>query len=122
MSLIKNKSDYFDKPIKRVLWCYGEFKPKLKNVVFHEGIPDLDMLKEGDLLILDDLAFDANKDVTTIFTRVSHNRKLFTIFVTQNMFSNGNRTRSLNTHYFILFRNPRDTFQINVLARQMEFR
>lgn len=117
--LIKNKNEYFDKPIKRVLWCYGENHPRIKNVVYHEGIPDLDMLKEGDLLILDDLAFDANKDVTTIFTRISHNRKLFTIFVTQNMFANGNRTRSLNTHYFILFRNPRDACQISVLARQM---
>jgi len=121
--LFQDKDIYFNKPIKRVIWCYGEVKPALTNAIFIKGIPDISTLKEGDLCILDDLAFDSanNKDVTAIFTKVSHNRKLFTIFITQNMFHQGgqSRTRSLNTHYFVLFRNPRDTTQILHLSRQM---
>lgn len=123
-SLIKNKQLHFDKPIKRVVWCYGEMKPKMKNVTFVRGIPNVDAIKEGDLVILDDLAFDSNndKDITALFTKISHNRRIFTIFITQNMFHTGgqNRTRSLNTHYFVLFRNPRDAMQVKYLARQMD--
>lgn len=119
LNLLKNKSRYFNKPINRVIWCYGETKPDVKNVIFIHGLPDMDILCESDLLILDDLAFDSNKDITNLFTRISHHRKIFTIFVTQNMFASGNRTRSLNSHYFVLFRNPRDKMQISYLAKQM---
>ena len=31
----------------------------------------------------------------------------------------GHRTMSLNSHYMVLFKNPRDASQINFLARQM---
>jgi hypothetical protein len=42
-------------------------------------------------------------------------------FVSQNLFykSKHNRTISLNAHYMVLFKNPRDVTQITTLSRQM---
>ena len=39
----------------------------------------------------------------------------------QNLFPPGKeaRTRSLNTHYLVLFKNPRDKSQVEFLARQI---
>jgi hypothetical protein len=43
------------------------------------------------------------------------------IFFTQNLFHRNNhvRTTNLNTHYIVLFKNPRDAGQVSTLARQM---
>ena len=43
------------------------------------------------------------------------------IHITQNLFQGGKvtRTQSLNTHYLVLFKNPRDRQQILYLARQI---
>ena len=39
----------------------------------------------------------------------------------QNLFPPGKeaRTRSLNTHYYVIFKNPRDQSQFNMFARQV---
>ena len=41
------------------------------------------------------------------------------IFITQNLFHKNVRTMTLNSHYLVLFKNPRDATQIAYLARQM---
>lgn len=43
------------------------------------------------------------------------------LFLTQNIFHNSKHTRtmSLNSHYIVLFKNPRDVGQVGVLGRQM---
>ena len=42
------------------------------------------------------------------------------IFITQNLFHQGgnHRTRNLNVHYLVIFKNPRDQTVIDYLARQ----
>jgi hypothetical protein len=42
------------------------------------------------------------------------------IFLTQNLFHAGgkHRTRNINTHYLIIFKNPRDRTVIDFIARQ----
>lgn len=44
------------------------------------------------------------------------------IYITQNVFDRAvqHRTISLNTHYMVLFKNPRDKSQITVLSRQID--
>ena len=56
-----------------------------------------------------------------LFTRVAHHRQCFVIHITQNIFQGGKvtRTQSLNAHYLVLFKNPRDKLQLMYLARQM---
>ena len=43
------------------------------------------------------------------------------IFILQNMFHRGKELRdmSLNSHYLVVFKSPRDSSQVNHLARQM---
>ena len=56
-----------------------------------------------------------------MFKRAAHHKPCFVIFIMQNVFPPGKdaRTRSLNTHYYVLTKNPRDKSQIEFLARQI---
>jgi len=93
------------------------------HVIFNEGVPNIEQFdgKERTLLILDDLMGETNDSVSNIFTKVSHHRNVSVIYLSQNLFykSKQNRTRSLNSHYIVLFKIPRDTLQVATLARQM---
>jgi hypothetical protein len=62
-----------------------------------------------------------NSEILDIFTKKSHLRNISIIILTQNIFAKGScvRTMSLNSHYLILFNNPRDRSQIKFLARQV---
>ena len=62
-----------------------------------------------------------DSSVTELFTKGSHHRNISVIHIVQNLFHQGkeHRTMSLNCHYMMLFKNPRDASQINFLARQM---
>ena len=59
--------------------------------------------------------------VTKLFSIGSHHKNLSIFYLVQNLFHQGKETRniSLNTHYLIAFKNPRDNQQVRVLARQM---
>lgn len=110
----------------KILYCYGEYQPifaKYPNVIFNEGLPDVTQFdgKESVLLIIDDLMNETNESVSAIFTKISHHRNVSVVYITQNMFPKNKhaRTISLNSHYMILFKNPRDAGQFAVLARQM---
>jgi hypothetical protein len=56
------------------------------------------------------------------FTRKVHHRNTSVIYITQNLFDRvaQHRTTSLNAHYLVLFKNPRDKSQIGVLSRQLQ--
>ena len=114
----------------KVIYCYGEYQKEfdeLPGVDFVEGFPeDLNELTRGHeqtLLILDDLMSECSKDqrVSDLFTRGSHHKGISVFYLTQNLFPPGklSRTISLNSHYFIIFKNPRDSLGIATLAKQM---
>ena len=93
------------------------------GVTFIEGLPsDLYEAFEGrpGLLVLDDLMAESsnNSEVEKLFTRGTHHRQLTTVLLTQNLFRKGQRTQSLNAHYVVAFKNPRDRTQIGFLFRQ----
>jgi hypothetical protein len=111
---------------EKIIYCYGEYQQIFNNypqVEFYEGLPNISQFdgKQRVLLILDDLMTESNDSVTNIFTKFSHHRNVSVIFLTQNLFFNSkhNRTMSLNSHYIVVFKNPRDALQIATLARQM---
>jgi hypothetical protein len=110
-------------PPERIVWAYGVYQPlseKMSNVFFIDGIPDIKDLRANDLLILDDLMSESNDErVSKLFTKHSHHLKISVMFITQNFFHKNLRNLTLNSHYLILFRNPRDAAQIAHLARQM---
>jgi hypothetical protein len=115
---------------KNILWLYAADQPlykEMKGVKFHEGIPDdiehCFSSKQNNLLIIDDLMTQCHSDerMTRLFSVGSSHNNLSIIFIVHNLFHHGKEMRniSLNTHYIILFKNPRDSQQISTLARQM---
>lgn len=129
IQLLDQRNELFQTPIKSVKWCYGIHDFPLQNTLVSKGyevshgIPKEDELKPNSICVLDDLIGESenSKEVTNMFTKAAHHLPCFIIFVSQNLFPNGkeSRTRSLNTHYYIIFKNPRDKLQFQVLARQM---
>lgn len=130
--LIKYRSEMIDTEFEKVIYCLPheqtikipDFVRNDKRVVFHSGFPNFDKFNNGKpyLIILDDLMNDAKSDVMNLFTRQSHHRNLSVVFLVQNIFFNGCkffRTISLNCHYIILTKNPRDRNQISSLAVQL---
>ena len=113
-----------------IVWLYAEDQPlyqSMKNVEFIQGIPeDLEtrfQRRYNNVLILDDLMTQCHSDerLTRLFSVGSHHKNLSIIFIIHNLFHYGKemRTVSLNSHYIILFKNPRDRLQISTLTRQM---
>jgi len=124
--VIDNVSRMIDPVPTKIVYCYGEYQPifaKYHQIEFNEGLPDVTWFdgKEPTLLIIDDLMNETNESVSAIFTKISHHRNVSIIYITQNMFPKNKhaRTISLNSHYMILFKNPRDAGQFATLARQM---
>ena len=78
---------------------------------------------DNSLIVLDDLMSQCSNDprVADLFTRGSHHRGISVLYLTQNLFPPGklSRTISLNSHYMLIFRNPRDSLGITTLAKQM---
>ncbi len=119
---------------QNIIWCYGEYQPvysQLKQEIpflkFVEGFPEevcasIDPSKRN-LIIIDDLMSEIGNDkrVTALFTKGSHHRNLSVILILQNLFHQSKEMRniSLNSHYLVIFRNPRDKSQIIHLAKQM---
>ena len=78
--------------------------------------------KRYDVIVIDDLFNEANsqKGFNDLFTKIARHSEITVIFITQNMFhqGGGHRTRNLNVHYLVLFKNPRDRTVIGHIARQ----
>ena len=118
--------------LDRIVYCYTKWQPKfdemklsVRNIEFFQGIKPVDELNqnENNLIVLDDLMQECeNSDsISRLFTIDSHHHNTSVFLLSQNLFSRGKymRTISLNCNYLIIFKNPRDNLQINVLARQM---
>ena len=127
MKLLENLSSMVTPLPKRVIWCYGQYHDGLNSlpdfVEISEGLSALEEEGDGALVILDDLMYEAGeaKEVANLFTRGSHHRNMSVIMIVQNIFHQGKvmRSISLNTHYMVLFKNPRDVGQIKYLASQL---
>lgn len=119
-----------------IVWIYTSFQPlytelqkKNKKIRFIKGLPDSFEdespfpADQTHLVILDDVIFQASDhpEVVRIFTQYRHHRNMSVIMLTQNVFHQGkfSRTIGLNTNYLVLFKNPRDKLQMNILAQQM---
>ena len=117
---------------KQVFWLYSIdqplYKKANKRILYEQGLPDdLEERIDGKqpiLVVLDDLmtVVHSNERLTNMFTVGSHHKNLSVIFITHNLFHKGKEIRniSLNTHYIILFKNPRDRRQIQSLAQQVQ--
>lgn len=130
--ILKFKNIIISEPIERVVFCFSSWQPLFQDIKeidpkieFNEGIINFNEFNPNkrNLLILDDLVHDCENDtnILNLFTVDSHHKNISVFLLTQNLFSQGKffRTISLNSNYMVLFKNPRDKSQINVLARQI---
>ena len=135
-SLLENAQKTISPRPQRIIWCYGQWQPSyfdmmrtMPGIEFNQGIPDdidnADYLdtSQRNLIVLDDLMAQSGKDkrIADLFTKGSHHRNLSIIYIVQNVFHQGKEMRniSLNAHYIVLFKSPRDKQQISMLARQV---
>lgn len=132
--LLSNKQT-FQKPIKNIYWHSGIAEgesgatlcglKKLARLKLVNGLPEgwIDKPQTNDVIVIDDLFEEVNKDATScnqLFTKIARHRGVTVVFLTQNLFHAGgkHRTRNINTHYLVLFKNPRDRTVIDFVARQ----
>jgi len=113
-------------PHTKIVYFYGEYQQlfnQYPHTEFHQGLPNIEDFdgKEHSLVIIDDLMQETNETVANMFTKGSHHRNISVVFLAQNLFPKNKfaRTMSLNAHYMVLFKNPRDVSQFANLAKQM---
>ena len=123
---IENLKDMVTPLPTRIVWSYGEwqpaYQPLLDKVDFVQGLSDLPLYsKEPLLVVIDDQMHGVDRRITSLFTKGSHHRNLSIVYIVQNLFNQQkeHRTISLNSHYLVIFKNPRDGSQIVHLAKQM---
>lgn len=129
LKLLDQRYEMFDKAMDKILWCYGIHDMNLlsslqsKGYKTLRGLPKEQDIEANSICVLDDLLSESesSKEVTNMCTRAAHHKPCFVIFISQNLFPGGKeaRTRSLNTHYYVIFKNPRDKLQFEILARQI---
>ena len=109
INLLKHVKEMINPPPQKIFWFYGEWQElysrlQIENLAFHEGLPSDDFLDPSvrNLIIIDDLLTETDARVTNLFDK-----------------NKENRTISLNAHYMVLFKSPRDVMQVEHLARQM---
>ena len=116
-----------DQPISHIYWVCNEVPTygKRVDVEYMVGIPEggFDFVKYNSIVVIDDLMEEAKGSlaVTNLFTKVTHHRNVFAIYITQNYFSQSKDqvTRRRNCQYVTLFKNPADISQVRVIASKM---
>ena len=124
--LLKHRNEMMSPVPKKIIWSYGVRQPALEAkwrgvVQFVEGLPDSDSLSDDSLVIIDDQMAETDQSVANLFTKGSHHHKLSVVLIVQNLFGKNPhmRTISLNSHYLVVFKNPRDASQASHLGKQM---
>lgn len=138
VDILKNGSTLFEDPrcLQQVYYFYKQWQPKYDemqrsglNVEFIQRLPNVAQIRDyatvlassgGCVMILDDFMQEVSKDISVLFSALSHHLKITTFLLTQNLFYRNPvfRDISLNATYIILFKNPRDASQISTFARQ----
>ena len=128
-ALVRHKDRVIHPPPTKVVWCYREWQKAyedIRDVKFVKEIPQDDEVLVSDtserhLLVFDDM-MGSGDAIVDWFTRKAHHRNTSVVYITQNVFDRGahHRTISLNSHYMVLFKNPRDKSQVDVLSRQLK--
>lgn len=123
---LKDIDNMVEPCISQIIYCLPENQPvdvDFSKYTVHRGIPDINRFRDRQprLVVLDDLMSEADGNVVDLFTKGSHHYNTSVIFVTQNIFNQGKGRRdiSLNAHYLVCFKNPRDKQQIRTLSTQV---
>lgn len=127
IDIVQQASRLINPPPENIVWVHDDYQPvfdQLKDkVTFTSDLDSVDHLptSKRHLVIVDDMMSEAGDKMLKLFTKGSHHRNRSVVYIVQNLFDKGkhHRTISLNTHYLVVFKNPRDSTQVQVLARQV---
>ena len=138
LNLLRQVDYMFAQPAckQNIIYYFKEWQETLENFqpenVVHHWVQDMPTTEDfkgrtllykdtgGSIVVIDNFAQDLSKDISTIFSVLSHHTNSTVILLTQNLFSKNPvfREISLNSTYIALFKNPRDLSQISHYARQ----
>lgn len=127
LSMTQEADELIVPPPQNILWVHDDYQDVFDTVkdriTFSNSLSDIDELPRSmrHLVVIDDMMTEGAEKVLQLFTKGSHHRNMSVIYIVQNLFDQNkhHRTISLNTHYLVLFKNPRDNTQIKTLAGQM---
>lgn len=115
-----------DTSFYEIIYCLPDDQPieeYFSKFTVIRGVPETSLFMDlkPRLVVIDDLMRETNSDVVDLFTKGSHHFNVSIMYITQNIFNQGKgrRTISLNAHYIVAFKNPRDRIQIQTLSRQV---
>ena len=136
LQLLKNANAMFTERVEEIHYCYGAYQKAydeinqiegVDKVVMHKGMPFVKdcvkwtYMKKHIIVVFDDLMTELSNDrdmVKFVTVNCSHNGITMVVLL-HNIFQPGLRTLSLNTHYIVLFKNKRDTLQVEMLGRRV---
>nr|CAD2204554.1 unnamed protein product [Meloidogyne enterolobii] len=107
------------------MYCFGEmneivFKIKEMGITTYNDVPEPEVIKQHQLLVLDDLMLNIQSEfLDLLFTRGSHNWGVSVIFVTQSLYGRNIKTARANAHYILLTKNPQGLLQVRTLGSQL---
>ena len=117
--------------VLNVLWCHGQWQNSYEvpidgvRVVYADGLVDEKVIRKNkpNIIVIDDLMNEVcdSRDMSNLFTKVSHHMNISVIFIVQNMFKKGKEIRDirLNCHQLIILKSPQDMFQVQTMGRQI---
>ena len=123
------------KCLDNIVFFYNQWQPIYSDIqkkfggTFVNAVPTIESVTQltqkydkrgGSIVIIDDFMQQLTSDISTIFTTLSHHINLTVFLLTQNLFPKSSAWRdiSLNSTYIMIFKNPRDSSQISLFARQ----
>lgn len=117
-------------PELRILWVQGVEQDLSQHLTSHQihikfttVLPKKDEITKYNLLVIDDMMNELgnSRELSNLFTKFTHHYKISVFLCLQNLFPNEPvmRTVSLNAHYILLMKNPRDKSQVARLAKQI---
>lgn len=129
-AIITRLDSALDRVPQKIVIAYSRMQPLYEEmsqaapcpVVFVEGLDQDFKTEPNTLLIVDDLQGTDNvRTICQWFTKNSHHYDTSVFYLVQNIFDKTpeHRTISLNAHYIIAFKNPRDASQISHLSKQV---
>lgn len=136
-NILRYRKSLFSTPPEKVFLFYNVRQELYDSMLqsgavdeIYEGLPAMQELIDmiaphkaggGTCCIFDDSLQDVNENLEKIFTQISHHHNCSVFFMSQNIFyqSTRYRTMNLNTQYLFVMKYPRAMGQVMLLARQI---
>ena len=124
LRLMRDACKVFNPPPERCIFVCDSRQPSFQEfepaVEFVDSLENVQFDHRPSILALDDLMTRVSDHICEWFTKGRH-RNVSVIFLTQNVFHEDKRLRTINTnaHHFVFMRSPRAPMQIATLGRQV---